>query len=55
MFTTKEVSDGDNSYNLPIELEDQFNKDCEFKSEEWTEAWFEECEKFDEKYGGYQI
>ena len=49
------ISDWDNSYNIPDDLEEQFLTDCIYNFEEWTDEWFTKCNEFDKKYWEYQI
>ena len=54
---TVRVSDWDNTYDIPFELQTQFQDDeiSNWKEKEWTEEWFKKCKDFDEKWGEYQI
>lgn len=51
------VSDGDNDYEIPDELETQFDYDVNriLSSVEFSDEWYHLCEVFDEVYGEYQI
>ena len=53
---TVRLSDGDNTYDIPYSLADEFNTVLnEWVPEEETEEWYDWCDNFDSKYSQYKV
>lgn len=55
LIWVKRVSDWDNTYDIPANLEEHFYNGFLLFPAEWTDEWYEACAEFDEKYSEYQI
>ena len=54
---TVRLSDGDNTYDIPYALEEQFEKDTSRLEilDEWTIDYDDWCDYFDSKYSKYKV
>lgn len=53
---TVRLSDGDNTYDIPYSLADEFNIYLQDEvPEEETDEWYDWCDDFDSKYSKYKV
>ena len=50
-----EVSDWDNTYRIPYNLLEEFEKNSTNPHKEHSDEWYEWCCEFDNKWGNYQV